>query len=44
MFQKIVTAVIIVTAIGIAASGLPLASMFGAGTGAFGFSNLTLVF
>jgi hypothetical protein len=44
MFQKFITAIIIVTAICIAASGLPLASMFGAGFGALGFFNLPLIF
>ena len=44
MFQKFITAIIVVVAICVAASGLPLASMFGAGSGILGFFKLPLVF
>jgi hypothetical protein len=44
MFQKFITAIIVVVAISVAASGLPLASMFGASSGILGFFKLPLVF
>jgi hypothetical protein len=43
MFQNFITAVMVLVSLTIAASGLPLASIFGAGSG-LGFFNLSLVF
>jgi hypothetical protein len=44
MTQRLSTAFIILVAIAIVASGLPLASIAGAGSGALGWFNLSLVF
>jgi hypothetical protein len=43
MFQKFITVLIVTAAIAFAASGLPLSSIFGAGSGS-GFFNLPLIF
>ena len=43
MFQKFITVFIVTAAIAFAASGLPLSSIFGAGSGS-GFFNLPLIF
>jgi hypothetical protein len=43
MFQKFITVFIVTAAIAFAASGLPLSSIFGAGSGS-GFFNLSLIF
>ena len=42
MFERLITAIIMVVAI--VASGLPLSSISGAGSGALGFFNHTTVF
>jgi hypothetical protein len=44
MFQNFITVVMVLVSMTIAASGLPLASMFRAGSGLLGFFNLPLVF
>jgi hypothetical protein len=44
IFQNFITAIIVVVAITVAASGLPLGSIFGAGSGLLGFFNLPVVF
>jgi hypothetical protein len=43
MFQKFITVFIVTAAIAFAASGLPLSSIFGAGSGS-DFFNLPLIF
>jgi hypothetical protein len=43
MFQKFITVFIVTAAIAFAASGLPLSSIFGAGSWS-GFFNLPLIF
>jgi hypothetical protein len=43
MFQKFITVFIVTAAIAFAASGLPLSSIFGAGSGS-GFFNLPPIF
>ena len=44
MFERLITAIIMVVSVAIVASGLPLSSISGAGSGAFGFINHTIVF
>jgi hypothetical protein len=44
MFERLITAIIMVVAVAIVASGLPLSSISGAGSGALGFFNHTTVF
>jgi hypothetical protein len=44
MFERLITAIIMVVAVAIVASGLPLSSMSGAGSGALGFFNLSPIF
>jgi hypothetical protein len=44
MTQRLATAFIILVAVTIVASGLPLYSMSGAGSGVFGFFNLSPLF
>ena len=44
MFERLITAIIMVVAVAIVASGLPLSSISGAGSGALGFFNHTIVF
>jgi hypothetical protein len=44
MFERLITAIIMVVAVAIVASGLPLSSISGAGSGAIGFFNQTTVF
>ena len=41
MFERLITAIIMVVAVAIVASGLPLSSISGAGSGALGFFNLS---
>src|SRR5215510_1764022 len=44
MFERLITAIIMVVAVAIVASGLPLSSISGAGSGALGFFNLSPIF
>jgi len=44
MFERLITAIIMVVAVAIVASGLPLSSVSGAGSGALGFFNLSPIF
>ena len=44
MFERLITAIIMVVAVAIVASGLPLSSISGAGSGILGFFNLPLIF
>jgi hypothetical protein len=44
MTQRFVTAIMILACAGIVASGLPLGSVFGAGSGMMGYLNHMLVF
>ena len=44
MTQRLATAFIVLVAVTIVASGLPLYSVSGAGSGVLGFFNLSLVF
>src|SRR5262245_52526064 len=44
MFERLITAIIMVVAVAIVASGLPLSSISGAGSVAFGFFNLSPIF
>jgi hypothetical protein len=44
MFERLITAIIMVVAVAIVASGLPLSSISGAGSGAIGFFNHATVF
>jgi hypothetical protein len=44
MFERLITAIIMVVAAAIVASGLPLSSISGAGPGALGFFNLPPIF
>jgi hypothetical protein len=43
MFERVITAIMVV-AVAIVASGLPLSSISGAGSGALGFFNLSPIF
>jgi hypothetical protein len=44
MFERLITAIIMVVSVAIVASGLPLSSISSAGSGALGFFNHTIVF
>jgi hypothetical protein len=44
MFERLITAIIMVVALAIVASGLPLSSISGPGSGVLGFFNLPLIF
>jgi hypothetical protein len=44
MTQRLITAVMILVCVAIVASGLPLSSIAGGGSGALGWFNLSLVF
>jgi hypothetical protein len=44
MFERLITAIIMVVAVAIVASGLPLSSISGAGSGALSFFNLPPIF
>jgi hypothetical protein len=44
MFERLITAIIMAVAVAIAASGFPLSSISGAGSGIIGFFNLPLIF
>ena len=44
MFERLITAIIMVVAVAIVASGLPLSSISSAGSEALGFFDLPLIF
>ena len=44
MIERLITIIMVLLAFSIAASGLPLSSISGAGSGAIGFLNLPLIF
>jgi hypothetical protein len=44
MFERVITAIIMVVAVAIVASGLPLSSISGASSGAVGLFNLPTIF
>jgi hypothetical protein len=44
MIERVISAIIMVVAVAIVASGLPLSSIPGAGSGALGFFNLPPIF